>query len=75
MKLTTTYKELLNEYYDSEKLYDKNVIVSRLQRAPKYMRVYIKGLDDNRQCLRGDTPYDCTRIPQVVYEYLFGSSF
>jgi uncharacterized protein (UPF0335 family) len=26
MKLITTYKELLNEYYDSEKLYDKNVI-------------------------------------------------
>ena len=53
MKLTSTYKELLNEYYDSEKLYDKHVIVSRLQRAPKYMREYIDGLV-TIQCFKND---------------------
>jgi hypothetical protein len=74
MKLTSTYKDLINEYYDSEKLYDKKFIVNGLLKAPKYMRVYIKGLD-NFECLRGDIPYTCTRIPQVVYEYLFGGNF
>jgi hypothetical protein len=72
MKLTATYKELLNEYYDSEKLYDKRVIVSRLQKAPKYMREYIDGLV-TVQCFKDGEPHICTRIPEVVYNYLFGN--
>jgi hypothetical protein len=74
MKLTTTYKELLNEYYDSEKLYDKHVIVSRLQKAPKYMREYIPGLE-TVECFKNGQPHICVKLSQVVYEYLFGSSF
>ena len=73
MKLTTTYKQLVNENYDSDKLYDKQFIVSSLLKAPKYMRGYIKGLDDDVQCYRGNIPYACTTIPQVVYQYLFGN--
>jgi hypothetical protein len=73
MKLKSTYKELLNEYYDPEKLYDKAVIVSRLQKAPRDIKKYIKGLDDGIECHRGNIPYACTTIPQVVYQYLFGN--
>jgi hypothetical protein len=73
MKLTATYEQLVNENYDPEKVYDKQFIVSSLLKAPKYMRGYIKGLDVNRQCLRGNTPYACTRIPQAVYQYLFSN--
>ena len=72
MKLTTTYKQLVNENYDPEKLYDKQFIVSSLLKAPKHMRGYIKGLDDGLECHRGNIPYACTTIPQVVYQYLFG---
>jgi hypothetical protein len=73
MKLTSTYKELLNEFYDPQKLYDKQFIVSSLLKAPKYMRVYIKGLDDGIECHRGNIPYACTTIPQAVYQYLFSN--
>jgi hypothetical protein len=74
MKLTTTYKELLNEHYDPKRLYDKQFIVSSLQKAPKYMREYIGGLETIR-CYKGDKPHVCTYIPQAVYEYLFGGNF
>jgi hypothetical protein len=74
MKLTSTYKELLNEYYDPKKLYDRQFIVSSLLRAPKYMRVYIDGLE-TVQCYKNNQPHICTYIPQVVYEYLFGGKF
>lgn len=71
MKLTSTYKDLINEYYDSEKLYDKHVIVSRLRKAPRYMWQYIDGLV-TVDCLKNGEPHICVKIPQVVYNYLFG---
>lgn len=71
MKLTSTYKELLNEYYDPEKLYNKNMIVGRLRKAPKYMWQYIDGLT-TVQCFKDGQPHVCVKIPQVVYNYLFG---
>jgi hypothetical protein len=74
MKLTSTYKELINEYYDPKKLYSKQFIVSSLRKGPKYMWVYIDGLD-TIQCFNGNEPHICTYIPQVVYEYIFGSNF
>lgn len=74
MKLTSTYKELLNEYYDPQKLYDKATIVSRLQKGPRDIREYIPGLE-TVQCFNGNKPHICVRIPQAVYEYLFGRNF
>jgi hypothetical protein len=76
MKLIITesqFRNLTEQFYDPEKLYDKKFIVSSLMKAPRYMRKYIKGLDDDRECYRGDVQYACTRIPQVVYQYLFGN--
>jgi hypothetical protein len=74
MKLMTTYKELLNEYYDPKRLYDKQFIVSSLQKGPRDMREYIGGLE-TIQCFKGNKPHVCTRINQAVYEYLFGSRY
>lgn len=76
MKLIVSESQLnkiLLEYYDSDKLYDRDVIVSRLKAGPKYMREYIKNLP-NIKCLDSQgNERICTRIPQVVYQFLFGN--
>ncbi len=65
------YKKVILEYYDSERYYDREVIVSRLKRGPKYMHKYIKTLD-SIPCSDGKVEKICTKIPQVVYQFLFG---
>jgi hypothetical protein len=72
MKLTSIYEKLILEYYDSERLYDYDVIVSRLIKAPRYMHQYIDGLP-HLECTNGTVTKICTRIPEVVYNYLFGN--
>lgn len=63
----------INEYYSSEKLYLKSAIVKRLQSAPGYIRSYIPKLPDIR-CTDGNgNDQICTRIPEVLYQYLFGN--
>lgn len=60
-------------YYDSEKLYPRDYIVGRLNRAPKYMKGYIKNLP-YIDCVDNEgTPSVCTKIPEVVYHFLFGN--
>lgn len=67
------YNRLLLEYYDSDKLYIRERIVSSLMKGPQYIRQYINNLpfipvqDDN-----GNTVI-FTRIPQVVYQYLYSN--
>jgi hypothetical protein len=64
------YNKVILEYYDPERYYDKEVIVSRLKRGPKYMHKYIKTLD-SIPCSDGNIEKICTKIPQVVYQFLF----
>jgi hypothetical protein len=72
MKLIITESQLraiVSEHYDPDKFYSREAIVTRLQKAPGYMKKYIKGLP-HLECPDGKK--GCTRIPQVVYQYLFG---
>ena len=57
----------LNEVYDSEKMYAKSYIEDRLKKAPRYIKKYMKGLDE----VEKDGKI-FVKIPQVLYQYLFG---
>lgn len=73
MKLIITesqFRTIISEHYDPDKLYNREAIVSRLQKAPGYMKKYIKTLK-HVDCVDGSK--GCTKIPQVVYQYLFGN--
>lgn len=77
MKVVVTesqYKRVMSEgYYDSDKLYPRDYIIGRLKRAPKYMRDYIKNLPHIECTDNQGTPSVCTKIPEVVYHFLFGN--
>ena len=67
---------LLNEYgghYDPEKLYLRSSIVKRLQAGPSYIRAYINKLPEIRCTDSEGNPQICTKIPQVLYQFLFGN--
>lgn len=64
---------ILLEYYDADKLYDRDSIIGRLKRGPKYMREYIKNLPIIKCSDSQGNEKTCTRIPEVVYQFLFGN--
>lgn len=64
---------ILLEYYDADKLYDRDVMVSRLKAGPKYMREYIKNLPHIKCADSQGNEKICTKIPEVVYQFLFGN--
>jgi hypothetical protein len=67
------YKAILNEYYDSEKLYRREHVVKMLSRGPRYIKEYIKNLP-KIQCTDNDgNEVICTKIPEVIYQFLYGN--
>jgi hypothetical protein len=73
MKLIITESQLrtiVSEHYDPDKLYNREAIVNALKKAPAYMKKYSKTLP-HVDCSNGTK--GCTKIPQVVYQYLFGN--
>ena len=68
-----SYEQLNESYYDENRLYNRDVIIKRLQKAPAYMKSYISKLPEIRCTDAAGNPMTCTQIPQVVYQYLFGS--
>ena len=74
IKLTESqYNKVLLEYYDSEKLYRKDLVVAKLKQGPKYIREYIKGLPSILCTDSNGNEVICTRIPEIIYQYLFGN--
>jgi len=74
IKLTESqYNKVLLEYYDSEKLYRKDLVVAKLKQGPKYIREYIKGLPSILCTDSNGNEVICTKIPEVIYQYLFGN--
>ena len=61
------------EYYESEKLYDREKIVNTLKTAPKYIKQYIKILPHIEMENERGHKVVATKIPEVVYQYLFGN--
>jgi len=77
MKVIVTesqYKRVISEeYYNSDKLYPRDYIIGRLKRGPKYMKEYIKNLPYIECTDNQGVQSICTKIPEVVYHFLFGN--
>ena len=59
--------------WDSEKLYEREKVVERLKKGPKYIKDYIKKLPHIKvQNEEGDVKI-ATRIPQTIHQFLFGN--
>ena len=80
MKLINTFNSLITEYYDSEKLHDREYMVRRLNMrdqkgffmAPKGVREYIQKLPYiDCQDSEGNKKI-CTKIPEYIHVYLTG---
>ena len=73
MLTESQYTRLIESEWDREKLYDREKIVERLRKGPKYIKDYIKKLPhipvENE---KGEVKI-ATRIPQTIHEYLFGN--
>jgi hypothetical protein len=75
MKLVITesqYKTLVTEYYDGDKLYDRERIVAKLKTS-RNMREYIKKLPHIEVSDEQGNVKIATRIPEVVYVFLYGN--
>jgi hypothetical protein len=59
--------------WDGDKLYEREKIVERLKKGPKYIKEYIKKLPHIKvQNEEGDVKI-ATRIPQTIHQFLFGN--
>ena len=59
--------------WDGDKLYEREKIVERLKKGPKYIKDYIKKLPHIKvQNEEGDVKI-ATRIPQTIHQFLFGN--
>jgi hypothetical protein len=66
------YRNLIMEYYEPEKLYDREKIVNTLKKAPKYIKQYIKILPHIEVVNERGHKLIATKVPETVYQYLFG---
>ena len=67
------YNRLLENHWDSQKLYDREKVIEKLRKGPKYIREYIKKLPNiSVENEKGEVKM-ATRIPQTIHEYLFGN--
>lgn len=67
------YKNLVLEYYDSEKLYGKDYVVNRLKNGPKELKKYIKTLPSLEYQDNEGNVKIFTKVPEVVYVFLSGN--
>jgi hypothetical protein len=66
------YSTLINEHYDSDKLYSRASVVNRLKKAPRELRKFANDLP-SIPCTDGQgNETICTKIPEVVYIYFTG---
>ena len=67
-------KVINEEYYNSDKLYNRDYIVAKLSRGPRELKKYVKTLPfipgTNNNTGQEDI---CTKIPQVIHVYLTGN--
>jgi len=67
------YSRLIESEWDSQKLYDREKIVEKLKKGPKYIKEYIKKLPHIKvQNEEGDVKI-ATRIPQTIHQFLTGN--
>jgi hypothetical protein len=73
MLTESQYTRLIESDWDREKLYDREKIVERLRKGPKYIKDYIKKLPNiPMENEKGEVKI-ATRIPQTIHQFLFGN--
>lgn len=70
--MVSLIKRIINEQYDSEKLYSRAYVVDRLYGAPRELRRYIKNLPHIDCVDNKGNKHVCTTIPEVIHVYLSG---
>ena len=60
------------QYFDSEKLYSRDYIISRLERGPKELKKFIKHLPYIECADKDGNSHVCTKIPEVIHVFLKG---
>jgi hypothetical protein len=74
-ELTSLIKKIIKEqYYNSEKLYNRDAIINSLKRGPRELKKYITKLP-SIPCTDPNTgqKHVCTKIPEVIYVYITGN--
>lgn len=67
------FRTILREFYDPEKIYSRDYIINMLDRGPRELKKYKKILPFI-PCLDNEGNESvCTKIPEVVHVYIFGS--
>jgi hypothetical protein len=61
------------DYYDSNKLYNREYIVFKLKNGPRELRKYIKTLPEIECIDSQGNKAICTKIPQVIHVFLTGN--
>jgi hypothetical protein len=70
--MVSLINRIINEQYNSEKLYSRNYIVNRLKNGPRELKKYIKELP-HIDCTDGQGDnHVCTTIPEVIHVFLQG---
>jgi len=73
-KLVDLIESIINEdYYDSNKLYNRDYIVFKLKNGPRELRKYIKTLPEIECRDSQGNKAICTKIPQVIHVFLMGN--
>ena len=73
MLTESQYTRLIESDWDREKLYDREKVVEKLRKGPKYIKDYIKKLPHiSVENEKGEVKI-ATRIPQTIHQYLFGN--
>lgn len=73
-KLVDLIESIINEdYYDSNKLYNRDYIIFKLKNGPRELKKYIKTLPEIECYDSQGNKAICTKIPQVIHVFLTGN--
>jgi hypothetical protein len=77
------FNTIISEYYEKDKVYVRKKIIDSLKNAPNYLKKYAKDLpkfhmvNDEGEIYTNDEGEKVifTKIPEVLYVYLFKGTF
>lgn len=65
-------KVITEEYYDRDKLWNRDYVANRLMTGPRQMRRWAKDLPEYACVDKNGNDAICTKIPEVVFVFLTG---